>query len=66
MDGLGVDDIYTAVASDVGDKGGSVRETKKSAEAANDSKREGNKYFRKMTTEVLYDAATNVPSHEMS
>ena len=49
MVGLDVDDIYTAVADGVRDKGGSVRETKKLVEAANDSKREGNKYFRKMT-----------------
>jgi hypothetical protein len=45
VNGLDVEDIYTAVAVGVEDKGDGVRETKNSAGAASNS--EGNRYFRK-------------------
>lgn len=45
MNRLDVEDIYTAVAVGVKDKGDGVRGTKNSAEAASNS--EGNRYFRK-------------------
>ena len=62
MNGLGVDDIYTAVAVDVGDKGGSVRETKNSAEANSKQERRQPGISEKMTREGLYDAATVCPA----
>ena len=62
MNGLGVDDIYTAVAVDAGDKGGSVRETKKSAEANSNQERRQPGISEKMTSEGLYDAATVCPA----